>query len=176
MRRVVAKLATPRLSAVCRTCIRSEGLDYSVDPRTGLILLRDLQDEHVTEKRTSSSTSLIKGSAPPSRQVGSDSWSNFSYRGRVGRIPLLIDKLHPYETVERLRDVMAQHGGLYDNGAGVPVRIRSGRYGKFAQLATKTIIVLEADKICQPYVTAYSVLWLLVCRPIWLSIILSTKT
>jgi hypothetical protein len=65
---------------------------------------------------------------------------------------LLIDKLHPYETVERLRDVMAQHGGLYDNGAGVPVRIRSGRYGKFAQLATKTIIVLEADKICQPYV------------------------
>ena len=109
----------------------------------------------MTEKRTSSSTSLIKGSAariPPSRQVGSDSWSNFSYRGRVGRIPLLIDELHPDESADRLRDIFAEHGELYDNGAGVPVRIRSGRNGKFAQLATKTIIVREAHKICQPLV------------------------
>ena len=71
---------------------------------------------------------------------------------RDGKIWLPIDEARPAETVDMLRDILAQHGELYDNGAWVLVRIRTGRYGKFAQLATKSIIVRETHKICQPYV------------------------
>jgi hypothetical protein len=100
----------------------------------------------VTNKRTSTRKPRIKAVALNAAASPVHRWS----RGRAERVPLLIDELRPDETADRLRDILAQHGELYDNGAWVPVRIHTGRYGKSAQLATKTIIVREAHKVCQP--------------------------
>ena len=90
-------------------------------------------------------------------------------------IPLLIDKVIPMKR---------RIGAGYLRPARAALRQRclgsrphpSGRYGKFAQLCTKTIIVREVHKICEPYVEGLFVLNLLVCRPIWLSTIWNTKT
>lgn len=72
---------------------------------------------------------------------------------RTPTVPrVLVDKRNPHRTVAALRDVIAEHGSLYDRG--VPVRlVRDRMHGAMqARPVTADAVVLLAHQICRPYV------------------------
>src|SRR5262249_7812328 len=65
---------------------------------------------------------------------------------------LLIENCDPDRTVGRLRDILAEAGGLYDRG--LPVRLAFDQIprGVVAQIITPDALVLLAHAVCRPYV------------------------
>jgi hypothetical protein len=64
---------------------------------------------------------------------------------------LLVDSVNPEQTVEALRDVLAQAGEFYDRGVPVRVTYDSVQGGLIAQKMTPDGIVLAAHKHGRPY-------------------------
>jgi hypothetical protein len=76
-----------------------------------------------------------------------------SAKGAVsGKPRLRVDNCNPDVTVAALRDILARASQLYDRGVPVRLAFDQIQRGTVAQLMTSHGLVLEAHRVCRPYV------------------------
>jgi len=69
-----------------------------------------------------------------------------------GKPRLRVDNCNPDVTVAALRDILARASQLYDRGVPVRLAFDQIQRGTVAQLMTPHALVLEAHRVCRPYV------------------------
>ncbi len=68
-----------------------------------------------------------------------------------GKIRLLVENCNPDVTVATLRDILASASQLYDRGVPVRLAFDQIQRGAVAQIMTPHALVLEAHRVCRPY-------------------------